>query len=783
MTDQTTPGGERPEEGQPAETPSEARLRELLRVGAEGAQGDGAQGDAFSAVYAVRRRLRRRWALRSTMAGATAALVVAAVLVAADGGSGHPAPPVAVGPTGGRSYRLADALVSFDACSDYLSYVKSQALAVVGPYGLQSAPGLYGGPIYRALGGAASMASGAGVAASGTDAAVGSAGPALLAPAAAPAQATGGPTFSTTNDQVAGVDEPDTVKTDGRLVVTLVGSTLRVLDSGARVVGTVALPGDTGGGLLLDGNRVVVLSTAPASQLGTVGYVPDVGMGAAVAPGGVPAPTAAQARATVVDLSDPAHPQVLRSFVFDGAEVAARLVGGQVRLVLRSDGPRLAFVTPATTGDAASATATNRRLIQDSTAADWLPYWQLQSPDGAATARQPLTSCQQMARPRQASGLSTVTVFSLDPGAPAPGAATSVVAAGDTVYATADHVYVAGPTGRTANPYAGATPSGCCAILPPAGASTAIYRFTVGATGAPVFDGAGTVPGWLIDSYAMDEDPLGDLRVATTAQSAAAPAPVPSAGKPVQSAGGIAQPAGAVAQPADVIGQPPGYGTASMVSVLRLTGGQLATIGSVGGLGAGEFIKTVRFIGDLAYVVTYQSFDPLYVVDLANPRAPVLAGQLAQPGFSEFLYPVSDRLLIGVGVQITDGEPSGLVVATYDVSDPAHPRRVDSSTLASGYQYVAQGYDPHAFLYWPATDLALLAVPADGEYGTTGLSSGIAAYQVGGSGQLTRTATLAHGSTSTTRSAVINGQVWAFSDAGVLTAGLSDLGTTAWHGY
>jgi hypothetical protein len=203
----------------------------------------------------------------------------------------------------------------------------------------------------------------------------------------------------------------------------------------------------------------------------------------------------------------------------------------------------------------------------------------------------------------------------------------------------------------------------------------------------------------------------------------------------------------------------------------------------VGGLGRGEFIKTVRFVGPVAYVVTFRSFDPLYVVDLADPTRPALSGELTQPGFSEFLYPVSDRILIGVGVQITNGEPSGLVAATYDVSDPSHPRQVASATLASGYQYVAGGYDPHAFLYWPATQLALLAVPDNPAYGSTSGSSGVAAFVVAPTGGLTRAGTLRHGSDATTRSVVIAGQVWAFSDAGVLTAPLSDLSATAWHGY
>jgi uncharacterized secreted protein with C-terminal beta-propeller domain len=283
--------------------------------------------------------------------------------------------------------------------------------------------------------------------------------------------------------------------------------------------------------------------------------------------------------------------------------------------------------------------------------------------------------------------------------------------------------------------------------MPPQGASTRIYAFDTPATGPPVFEGVGSVPGWLINSYAMDEDASGLLRVASTSQS--------STGS-----------------------------TESQITVLSESGGHLSEIGAVGGLGRGEYIRAVRFIGEEAYVVTFQTFDPLYIVDLSNPRHPVLAGQLDQPGFSEFLYPLPGQRLLGVGVELTNGEPSGLIVATYDVANPAHPVRLDSSVLASGYQYVAQGYDPHAFLYWAPVNLALVAVPSDATYaGSVGGSSAIAAYQIGASGQLTRTATLSHGPDLATRSVVIGSQVWAITSGGVVTANLTDLPATTWHSY
>ena len=77
--------------------------------------------------------------------------------------------------------------------------------------------------------------------------------------------------------------------------------------------------------------------------------------------------------------------------------------------------------------------------------------------------------------------------------------------------------------------------------------------------------------------------------------------------------------------------------------------GQLVQRGQVGGLGRGERIYAVRFIGDVGYVVTFRQTDPLYTVDLADPDRPRVVGELKIPGYSAYLHPVGDDLLLGVG--------------------------------------------------------------------------------------------------------------------------------------
>ena len=89
------------------------------------------------------------------------------------------------------------------------------------------------------------------------------------------------------------------------------------------------------------------------------------------------------------------------------------------------------------------------------------------------------------------------------------------------------------------------------------------------------------------------------------------------------------------------------------MTALGQQGSSLVTLGRVGGLGRGERIRAVRFVGDTAYVVTFRQIDPLYTVDLSDPAAPKVLGQLELLGFSAYLHPLGNGLLLGVGQDAT----------------------------------------------------------------------------------------------------------------------------------
>ena len=142
-----------------------------------------------------------------------------------------------------------------------------------------------------------------------------------------------------------------------------------------------------------------------------------------------------------------------------------------------------------------------------------------------------------------------------------------------------------------------------------------------------------------------------------------------------------------------------------MVSVLEQHGGRLTTVGLVDGLGRGEQIRAVRFLGPLGYVVTFRQTDPLYTVDLSAPTRPRVAGELKILGYSAYLHPVGDGKLLGLGQDADkNGRTSGLQLSLFDVSDPAAPRRIDQLTVRGAWSDV-EG-DHHAFSFSDGMALA-----------------------------------------------------------------------------
>jgi len=136
---------------------------------------------------------------------------------------------------------------------------------------------------------------------------------------------------------------------------------------------------------------------------------------------------------------------------------------------------------------------------------------------------------------------------------------------------------------------------------------------------------------------------------------------------------------------------------------LYVLNGELEITGSVQGMAAGQRVYAVRFIEDRGYVITYRQVDPLHVIDLSESSSPEEIGTLKLPGFSEYLHPVGDGLLLGIG-ESQDG--NGKVVL-FDVKDGSTPRVADSLVLENTYS-TAVSESHHAFMNDPAQQTAYI---------------------------------------------------------------------------
>lgn len=133
-------------------------------------------------------------------------------------------------------------------------------------------------------------------------------------------------------------------------------------------------------------------------------------------------------------------------------------------------------------------------------------------------------------------------------------------------------------------------------------------------------------------------------------------------------------------------------------NALYVLDGDLSRVGMIRGLAKGEDIKSARFMGNTAYFVTYRNTDPLFSVDLSDPEEPKMLGYLKIPGFSAYLHPWGDGLLLGIGYDTdVESQVTGLKLTMFDVSDPADVKEMDT-TVISGLNHTEVAENPNAFL-------------------------------------------------------------------------------------
>lgn len=558
------------------------------------------------------------------------------------------------------------------------------------------------------------------------------------------------PAFSETNVQEAGVDEPDMVKTDGRTIFTIAQGRLQAVDvrgGKPQFLGSLEVGGHWGQQLILHDGRLVVVSSGWGGGMGDIAIMPG-GRGMWW---GEPRTTL-----TEIDVSDPSAMRVREVLELEGEYLSARRVGASLRVVIRSNvrGPELQYPTGTSGWEQARAAWNNRWALDNSKSSDWIPTYTLRNLRNGREVVRALSRCTQTYAPADFAGLGNITVLTLELGRGlTPVDTDSILSDGDTVYASGKNLYVA--TRQWQDPEETSDP----ASKPSSVVNTEVHRFDISEPGQTRYVASGEVDGYLLSQWSMSEHE-GDLRVVST-------------------------------------DEPPWWGdtaaqSQTRVTVLREQDGTLAAIGAVDGLGLGERVYAVRFIGPLGYVVTFRQVDPLYVVDASDPTAPRVRGELKIPGYSAYLHPVGEGLLLGIGRSATpEGRVLGVQASLFDVSNPDQPLALQQLDL--GYGWTESEFNHHAFLYWPPTRQALVPVeswvedPASGsyEYDSSAVGLKVGTTDLAENGRIRHEIAVEDPEQpvrreSVRRTLVVGDTVYSLSDSGLKASALDTLEERAW---
>lgn len=221
-----------------------------------------------------------------------------------------------------------------------------------------------------------------------------------------------------TNTQEVGVDEPDTLKTDGTRLVRMRGNYLVTYDTSGKEIlkrSSLRLPDFRDGSFLLRGDEVVAVGTDARSR--------DL----------------SGSRVIVVSLADDAEPSITSTTTYSSRIVSTRQHGDVVRLVMSSGLPDLDFER-STSVDGAKVLTANRKAVRESTLEDWLPTFTQKG-----KKKQQLLDCSDVALPPAGLGLDTTSIVSFDVGKPATQHAIGLAGAAGIAYESDGHLYLAAP--------------------------------------------------------------------------------------------------------------------------------------------------------------------------------------------------------------------------------------------------------------------------------------------------------------------------------------------------
>ena len=474
--------------------------------------------------------------------------------------------------------------------------------------------------------------------------------------------------YSTTNIQVAGVDEADTVKTDGQYIYDIGNNsqTVYILDANsqnpqnAKVLSKISFDNGSPTGIYLsaDGNELAVLGSS---------YVPYTLYGSfpGLYPSNVmfPSWTTSTNFVYVYDVSDKTNPVLTRNITMSGSYVDSRMIGNYVYDIISENAYLLngtVLLPTIFSGQQASTVApTNISYVNSSDSAYMY---------------------------------TTIIALNIENSQEQATSTTILMGNAGSIYVSPTNIYLTDEVSTYQGTSTTATQTGTAIVPMPLmpvqlySQGTEIYRIAVSGSSFTLA-AAGNVTGTVMNQYSMDEY-NGDFRIATTSYDYSST-------------------------------------TSTQENNLYVLDSNLQVVGQLENLASGEALHSARFIGDRCYLVTFNQIDPLFVVDLSQPTNPMVLGNLTIPGYSDFLEPYDATHLIGIGQDVNasiDANKAeipgdvyytavlGLKVSLFDVSDVANPKETSSIVIGDSGTTSEALTDPKAILFDASRNLLVLPV-------------------------------------------------------------------------
>ncbi len=463
-----------------------------------------------------------------------------------------------------------------------------------------------------------------------------------------------GTEYSETNIQVQGVDEADIVKTDGKYIYTLSHGNLTISDAFPAENARVLTIKDIGD---VQAQEMFihgnnVLIFGSKQEQIYKEKVSGVAKDIYVPPSQIMV-------VQIWNTSNKENPTLERSAEFEGRYLSSRKINEKVYFVVNSY-PNYHIMAEITNGTAVK----DEKLVPRFKDEKKLEKKEFE----------PICGCTEVGYFEPVQAQSFVTIASIDMANPnSEIQKETVVGTGENVYASLNNLYLAevqyhyGPIETVARTVG----------VGDSGEKTIVHKFSL-SNGQIGYQGKMEVPGRILNQFSMDEFE-GNFRIATTQ-------------------GHVSRTGG---------------GSTNNVYIF---GSDLQMRGKLEGLAPGERIYSARFMGNKAYLVTFKKVDPLFVIDVSDPNNPRVLGKLKIPGYSDYLHPIDETHLIGIGKETVEAEEGdfawyqGVKIAIFDVSDVENPIELFKEEIGDRGTDSFVLRDHKAFLFDKEKELMVLPI-------------------------------------------------------------------------